>query len=107
MKAAVALKSNKKTSEIALRFARGAFFSLIDKETGSVEIIPNPYSELDIGAGTLLIQFLKEEHDIDTLIAYELGLKVQQLADKEEMRLIIISEKNKTLSQLFKLMKLK
>ena len=100
MKIAIPIETKQKSSIVSKKFARSHFFALVDKELKSLELIDNPFKDLSMGVGKKLLNFLIESHKVDTLLAFELGLKVQQMATETNLQLIIISEKRQTLKQL-------
>ncbi len=107
MNVAVPITTNSNNSEISIRFARSEYYAIINKSSKIIEIISNPYINEQLGAGKKLVQHLIQEYKIDTIIAFELGLKVQQMAADNKLQLIIIHKKNQTLKQILKLMNLK
>lgn len=100
MKIAIPIETKQKSSIVSKKFARSNFFALVDKEGGSYDLIENPFRDLKMGVGKKLLNLLVEEHHINVLLAFELGLKVQQMATEANLQLIIISEKKQTLKQL-------
>lgn len=106
MKIAIPISSESKTSTVSKKFARSKYFALADKINRTVDIIENPYAELKLGVGKKLLNWLIVEHKVDALLAFELGLKVQQLANDSKIQLIIINEKKQTLKQLLSFLKL-
>jgi predicted Fe-Mo cluster-binding NifX family protein len=91
------------TAGISKHFARSTHFAIIDNETGNREMIENPFAGVSKGAGIKLIDFLVKEYRMNKIIAFELGLKVQQMATEKEIQLIIITGKIRQLKQLLKL----
>lgn len=100
MTAALPLQNEDLNSPISLRFGRSPYFAIINKETGTVEVTANPYYQLSSGAGKHIVEFLTGKYYVDTLIAFELGLNVMQIANQSKLRLIIIHEKNKSLKSI-------
>ena len=107
MKLAIPLNENNKNSVIAIRFARAKYLAIVDKEQNLVDILPNPCQGISTQAGKCIIHYLITRQEIDTIVAYEIGLKVQQIAQKNNIQLILINEKNKSLNQLLSMMKIK
>lgn len=105
MKIAIPVETKQKSSIVSKKFARSNFFALVDKEQKSFELIENPFAELSMGVGKKLLSLLVEDYKIDSLLAFELGLKVQQMATEANLQLIIISEKRQTLKQLLAYLK--
>lgn len=106
MKIAIPISSDRNKSTVSKKFARSKYFALVDKINRTVDIIENPYTDLKLNVGKKLLNWLRIEHKVDTLLAFELGLKVQQLANDSKIQLIIINEKKQTLKQLLSYLKL-
>lgn len=106
MKIAIPVETNLKTSMVSKVFARSKYFALVDQDLKTVELIENPFGELNMGVGKKLIEFLLDKHKVDSLLAFELGLKVQQKATEANLQLIIISEKQQNLIQLLAYLKI-
>ena len=100
MRIAIPIETKQKSGIVSKKFARSNFFALVDKELKSYELIENPFKDLSMGVGKKLLNLLVKEHQIDALLAFELGLKVHLMATEAAMQLIIISEKRQTLKQL-------
>jgi predicted Fe-Mo cluster-binding NifX family protein len=107
MTLAIPIEDKTHNSDIALRFARAKYFAIVNKDQHSLEILPNPCLGLSVQAGKCTILYLTTRKNVDTLLAYELGLNVQQIAQKNNLQLILISEKRKSLNQLLKIMNIK
>jgi predicted Fe-Mo cluster-binding NifX family protein len=106
MKIAIPLKENNQSSALSMTFGRSNYFALVDQKESSVKIVENPFVDENRKVGQRLLEWLTNEYEVNALMALELGLKVQQLASHQQLQLIIISEKNRTLKQLLDLMKL-
>lgn len=102
MKIAIPVESNSRASFVSRKFARSNFIAVVDQEQNACDIIENPFKDLSMGVGKKLISLLVDTYKIDSLLAFELGLKVQQLATGLDLRLIIINEKKQSLKQLLK-----
>lgn len=106
MKFVIPVETEKRNSLLSKKFARSKYFAVVDKELKTIEVIENPYCDVNMGVGKKLLNWLLTEHKVDTLIAFELGLKVQQLANQFQLQLIIINEKKRNLKQLLAFMKI-
>ncbi|MGF7138989.1 NifB/NifX family molybdenum-iron cluster-binding protein [Roseimarinus sediminis] len=106
MKLAIPVTGTQLENGLSLKFARSKYFALIEKETHQIEWVENPYFDEDKKVGEHVFSWLTSGLGVDTLLAFELGLKVQQLASASNLQLIIISEKKRTLKQLLRLMQL-
>lgn len=100
MKIAIPVEAESKHSKLSLKFARSPFFAIVDRENAKVEIVANPFFEERFEVGKKLLKWLIEHYQVNTLLAFELGIKVQQKANEAKMQLIIINEKKQTLKQL-------
>jgi predicted Fe-Mo cluster-binding NifX family protein len=101
---AIPLENETKNSPIAKQFARARYYAIIDMERSTMEILPNPCLGISIQAGKCTILYLTARKNVDTIVAYELGHNVQQISMKENIQLILINERRKSLDQLCKLM---
>lgn len=103
MKIAIPVQKNTPRSALSLKFARSPYFALIDSETGITEFIENPHLDSPIKTGMRVFELLAEINKTDTFLAYELGLRIQQLAVKKKLQLIIINQKNRRLDHITEL----
>ena len=106
MKICIPIMSKSLNGQVSLTFARSDFFAIVDRHTAAVELVENPFKNLNQGVGNQLLPWLLSEYGVDTLLAFELGLKVQQIANERRVQLIIISEKKQILKQLLDYMKI-
>ena len=106
MKVAIPIVSANRNSKLSLRFARSNYFAVVDVDTGNYHIIENPYTDLQMQAGKNSLEMLIHKENVDTLIAFELGLKIQQYAARSNIRLILLNDAKKTLDTLLKLMRI-
>lgn len=106
MLAVVPIKENKNDAQISTRFARTPYFAIINTELNWVNILDNPYSKESSSTGKIILEWLTTKHKVDTLIAFELGIKVQQLSKAKKLQLILIDNKNRTLQKILDLLKI-
>lgn len=85
---------------ISAKFSRSPYFAIVNKEEKKYEFVVNSYIDENEGVGKKLFAWLIKLHGIDTLLAYELGIKVQQLADEQNLQLIIINDESMTLKKI-------
>ena len=102
---AIPIEDKSDNSKIAIRFARAKYYAILDKHHQSLEILPNPCLGISVQTGKCTILYLTTRKKVDTLVAYEFGLNVQQYAQKNNMQMILIDKKNSSLDQLLKLIK--
>ncbi|MBN1927025.1 MAG: hypothetical protein JW798_14425 [Prolixibacteraceae bacterium] len=103
MRIVVPVNGSDNNAVISRHFARSTHFAIIDKLAGTREIIENPFASVSKGAGMKLVDFLLNKYKVNTIVAFELGLKVQQVASGKKMQLIIISGKMKQLKHVLTL----
>jgi len=103
IKMAIPVQNKTYESKVSLTFARSPFFAVWEKGSDDVDFITNPYRKDKAGVGSLIFELLITEKEANILLAYELGLKVQQLALKNKIQLILINNRNQTLSDILKL----
>jgi len=103
MIAAIPVMSDKKEAQLSLKFARSPFFALVDREFNTYRFIENPFYEDEKGVGPKILSLLCEENAVGSLVAFELGLKLQQHAKSKGLQFIILNENNK-LVDILKLM---
>lgn len=87
-------------SKLSTKFARSSNFAVVNKLDKNYILIKNPYADENVGVGQKLIDWLLADYGVDTLLAYELGLKVQQLASQKEMQFILVENELLTLEKL-------
>ncbi len=104
MKVGIPLQEDSKQGLIAQHFARAKYFAVVDKENSLLEVMPNPCLGMSAQVGKCSLLYLISRKAVDTIIAYELGHKVQQIASEKSICLILINKKYNKLNQLLKLM---
>ena len=104
--AALPLMEDSVNSGLSPRFARSPYFAIINTLNSKVEFLANTYNGQKLSAGKLVLQHLLKQIKVDTLIALELGLHVHKLAMEENLQLIILQEKHKTLHDILELMQI-
>ena len=106
MKIAIPIESESEKSLLSAKFARSNYFAIVDKDQKSFSIKKNPFYDENSAAGRKLFHWLTNEHNVDTLLAYELGLNMQQLASESHMQIIIIDKMHTTLDKLLNYMQI-
>lgn len=91
MKVAIASQGNTLNHTIDLQFGHCAYFVLYDKQTGGLEISPNPFRDAPEKAGIQAVKWLASKN-IKTLIAGDFGKKIQPLLDQLSMQLIVLKK---------------
>lgn len=105
MRFAVGLETDDYSSLVFKRFARAPFFGIIDTVTKQYSIVANDFFDSKEHAGKLAVDMLCSECNISCFIAFELGLKVQQLAKKMNVQQIILNNDKQTFDQILSLLK--
>ena len=101
---AIPVESESNHSPLAMQFARAKYYAIVDRTAATMEILPNPCLGMVSQAGKCSILYLTSRKHVNTIIAYELGHNVQQIALKENIQLILVHEKRKNLNQLLEIM---
>ncbi|MDA3880675.1 MAG: hypothetical protein PF436_09835 [Prolixibacteraceae bacterium] len=101
---AIPIEKEQFDSTISTTFARSNYFAIVDKSNGKVQITENLFKDIQKGAGIKLFHWLIEKQNIDALLAFEMGYKMQQMATEASLQIIIINEHSKTLNQLLEYM---
>jgi predicted Fe-Mo cluster-binding NifX family protein len=101
---AIPIKKDSVKSTISLKFARSSYFAIVNKEAKSVRIIKNPFENDNSDVGKRIVNWLRVDHMADAFVAYELGLKVQQLAKEKKIQLIVMNNDSIKLEKMLKYM---
>ncbi|MDA3816787.1 MAG: hypothetical protein PF486_05375 [Prolixibacteraceae bacterium] len=104
MKIAIPIDNKNIRSTVSDTFARSNFFALLDKENGDLQMVENPFKDMNKGVGVKLFEWLVVTQNVDALLAFEMGYKVQQMANDANLQIIIVNEQNKTLEELMNFM---
>ncbi len=103
---AIPLIENSTKSKLSEKFARAPYFALVCKEQMTYQIVKNICLETSEKVGKCVTEFLFKKHQVDSIVAFELGVKVQQIAVQKNVQLIILNTKQRTFSDLLKLLKI-
>jgi len=104
MIAAIPVMSDTKDAQLSLKFARSPYFALVDRLTGTYRFIENPFAEDKKGVGPKILSLLCKDNGVNALVAFELGLKLQQLAKSKGLQFIILNENKSKFKDILKLM---
>lgn len=107
MIAAIPIETEHLEARLYPRFARSPFYAIADTVAGTVQIVANPHAEDAQGLGISAVSFLADECRADTLVAYELGLKVQKAAHSLGLGQIILHSDQHSLASLLEMMNVK
>ncbi|HBX52536.1 MAG: hypothetical protein A2275_12905 [Bacteroidetes bacterium RIFOXYA12_FULL_35_11] len=103
MKVAITSTGNTLKSTIDQRFGRCAYFVIYDTETKSIEFIPNPNKDAEEGAGPASVQLVAAKN-VNKIISGEFGMKIKSLLDSLKIQMIILKEKEKTITDIINLL---
>lgn len=106
MIAAIPLNEAETFSTISSRFTRSNYFAILNSDLRKINIVQNPYSSKNKDAGLISLERLVSKYNVDTLIAFELGIKVQKAANQKKLQLILLDNRNKTLDDIKDLLKI-
>ncbi|RXQ95620.1 hypothetical protein EO244_07085 [Ancylomarina salipaludis] len=104
MIAAIPVMSDTNEAQLSSKFARSPYFVLVDKSKKVYRFVKNPFANDEKGVGPKILTLLCQDNGVDAFIAFELGLKLQQLAKAKGLQFIILNENKKQLSDILKLM---
>lgn len=104
MIAAIPVMSDKKEATISSKFARSPYFAIINRSDNSCRFIENPFADDEKGVGPKILSLLCETNAVGSIIAFELGLKLQQHAKTKGVQFIILNENNSKLLDIIKMM---
>lgn len=94
MKIVITSTGNEPDSKLDKHFGRCAFFVVYDTESRATEFIPNPYKDLEEGAGSASVQLITDRN-VCKIVAGEFGLKIKPLLDSLKIQMIVL--KNPTI----------
>ncbi|MBN2261340.1 MAG: NifB/NifX family molybdenum-iron cluster-binding protein [Prolixibacteraceae bacterium] len=97
---AIPVSENNVKGTVSTKFSRSPYFAIVNKEEKKYEFVINNYIDEIEGVGKKLFAWLMKSYGVNTLLAYELGIKVQQLADEQNLQLIIINDESMTLEKI-------
>lgn len=106
MKAVIPLDTKSQSSMIAKHFARARYFGFIDSINSSVEILPNPCLGMLNQAGKCAWLYVTNRQKIDTVIAYDMGFHILHMIQNQNIRIILLNNKQQRLTQVLKLMEI-
>jgi predicted Fe-Mo cluster-binding NifX family protein len=104
MKVAITALKCSLESPIDNHFGRSAYFVIYDKESKSIELLPNPFLSMPEGAGAAAVQMLAD-HGVSQIISGEFGQKIKALVDSLRIQMIILKEGDKTIQDIIDLLK--
>ena len=103
MKTAIASTGNTLESKVDRRFGRCSYFVIYDDESGSMDFTPNPYKDDEEGAGPAAVQLVVSKL-ANQIVSGEFGIKIKPLLDSLRIRMIVIQEEDKKISEVIELL---
>lgn len=103
MRIAITSRGNSLESTLDQRFGHCKYFVIYDKQTGAVEIIPNPYSEAEEQAGTLAVKLLSSKN-VSKIISGEFGMKVKPVLDSLNIQMIMYKNQNISIGKVIEML---
>ncbi len=103
MRIAIPVETNKAGAAISQKFARSKWFAIWDTLANSFNFLNNPYIEDKLQVGENVVQLLANEN-VKQFVAYEIGLKLQNIATKQLIQLVLIPYRLKMLKDIIQLL---
>lgn len=103
MRIAIPIETNKSGAAISQKFARSKWFAIWDTQTNSYNFLNNPYFEDKVQVGENVVQILAKEN-VKQFVAYEIGLRLQNIASKRLIQLVLIPYRLKMLKDIIQLL---
>lgn len=89
MRVAIASAGNSTSSVLDKHFGRCSHFIIYDTDTGSTEIIPNPFAEAEENSGPSALGLLITKN-IHKIVSGEFGIKIKTILDSHRIQMIVI-----------------
>ncbi len=103
MKVAMASKGDTLDAKIDSSFARCAWFSVYDTESGTTEFIPNPNKELEEHAGSAAVDLITSR-GVSMIVSGEFGMKIKPMLDSMHIQMVVIKDSTKRISDIIELL---
>lgn len=103
MRIAITSSGNSLESELDQHFGQCKYFVIYDKQTGAIEIIPNPYCETEEQAGTLAVKLLSSKN-VSKIVSGEFGIKVKSMLDSLNIQMIMYKNQNITIGKIIEML---
>lgn len=99
MRYAITSKGKSLAARVDKHFGRCRYIVIYDSETGGWEFVPNPFKQLDEGAGPLLVKLLNDK-GIYKVVSGSFGIKIKGMMDSKHMQMIIPGNDDITVSSI-------
>jgi predicted Fe-Mo cluster-binding NifX family protein len=103
MKVAITSTGNSPGSKLDCHFGRCAYFVIFDTDTKGMEILPNPYKEAKLGAGTDAVKLLASK-GAGKIVSGEFGIKIKPLIDSLKIQMIILKDDEKSVQDIINML---
>lgn len=90
-------------SVIDSRFGRCSYFVIYNKETKDISFQPNPYKDVDEGAGVSVVDWICGL-SCSKIVSGEFGAKIKPLLDDHKIQMIILKNPQMTINQIIGLL---
>lgn len=103
MKVAIATIAERRNSKISPVFARSKFFAIYDMDDHTLEFEYNQF-HADNWKVADNVSWMLKRLNVKRILAYEIGLKMQDEATTHKTQIVLIPQKIKTLEEILSLM---
>jgi predicted Fe-Mo cluster-binding NifX family protein len=90
------------TALLDTHFSRCTYFAILESN-GKIDFLPNPFINLESGAGLKTAAFL-HKLKVNQVIGYQFGLKIKQEFDRFQIQMIALPSDRKPLNEIMRLM---
>jgi len=99
MKVCITSSGNSPDSKLDNRFGRCSYFVIYDTVTLGMEFLPNPYKEIEEGAGTASVQLIASR-GVSKIVSGEFGIKIKPLLDSLKIQMIVLKNEEKSIQDI-------
>jgi len=99
MKVVITSNGNSPEAKIDSHFGRCSYFVIYDTLTRGMEFLPNPYKEIEEGAGASAVKLIASR-GVVKIVSGELGIKIKPLLDSLKIQLILLINKEKSVQDI-------
>lgn len=99
MKTIITSSGNQVKSAFDRRFARAAWFCLMDEETGHIRFIQNEFAEATQGASKKAVETVREL-GAGKVVSGDFGPRAQELLDQLNVQMVMINDKSLTVADI-------
>ena len=99
MKVVITSDGNSPDAKLDSHFGRCSYFVVYDTVTRGMEFLPNPYKEVEEGAGVAAVKLIASR-GVGKIVSGELGIKIKPLLDSLKIQMIILKNKEKSIQDI-------